>query len=151
MFKFLLLAVLTLLGAAALTLLMPIDVIRCTPDRSCVIEHRLAGVYTFDRDEASGLSAASVVQNEERDPTHSGSIIRKYQVIVTGPHGSVATNLKSTSIPSNATVRDSMQRYLTAPNGRNYFMLQMEVAIIIPVLLVLVAIHFVRLAFRKPR
>ena len=147
MFKFPLLALLTLLGAAALALLMPIDVIRCTPDRSCVIAHRFAGVYAIDRDKASGLVTACVTEDEQRDS--GGHSYWKYQVVVTGSGGSVATWPKSKSMPSNATVRDSMQRYLTTPNGRNYFMVQMEVGIIVPILLVLLAIHFVRLAWPK--
>ena len=146
MFK---LAVAILIGAALLSVLTPIDVIRCTPDRSCVIEHRLAGVYTLSTEKASSLTTASVVSKEHYDPTADSPVRHwRYQVLVTGSHGSVSTYQKSMSVPSNATVRDSVQQYLTSPNGRIFSMLQMEAGAIVPVLLLL-AIQLVRLAFRK--
>jgi hypothetical protein len=146
MTKFLLLAFLIIVFAAALMLLSPIDVIRCAPDRSCEIAHTLAGVYTFDREQASKLTTANLTSESHADDR---SEYWKYNVTITGGGGSVATFPKSTSIPSNATVQASMQKYLSAPAGRGYFMLQTEVLVIIPVLLIFVAIHFVRLACRK--
>jgi hypothetical protein len=131
-FKFLFLALMIIVGAAAMTLLSPVDVIRCTPDRSCTVEHSLAGVYVMDREQAANLTAAEGTTN---------------RVTISGPGGKIETFPKSTSMPSNKMVTDSMKRYLAAPNG-NYIMLQTEVIFLIPIALVLVALHFLRLAFR---
>ena len=140
-FKLALLAVLTITGAAAMTLISPIDIIRCAPDRSCAIEHRLAGLYAFDKEAASNLTAADVT----RDTANRYS---KYAVAISGPGGKITTFPKSTSIPSDEILKKSVEQFLAAPNGRSYFMLQTEVIVVIPVLLILLAVHFVRLAFR---
>ena len=150
-FKFLFLALLLIAGAAAMTLISPVDVIRCAPDRSCVIEHRLAGLYVFDNEQASNLTTAEVT-SELHGAIGSGPGMTdrysKYGVEISGPGGKIGTFPKSTSVPSNEIVMKSVQQFLAAPNGRSYFMLQTEVIFVIPVLLVLLAVHFVRRAFR---
>jgi hypothetical protein len=136
-----------LAGAAIFSFMTPLNVIRCSPDRSCSIERRIAGVYVLWTDERRGVVNVTIEHTTSSNESMGRRTSAQEYLSLDG----MSTDPMLTPIPSCAHVRRELQEYLDAPKGRSFIAGQAELASLLPLILILAALQFVRLAFRSTR
>lgn len=144
---FLFFAFACLAGAAIFLLMTPVNVIRCSPDRVCSIERRIAGIYVLWSDERPDVRSVEIESSTEPNTIRSRPNSPKKYLSLDG----MTTDPMTTPIPSCEHIQRDLADFLAAPKGRTFVAAQAELTALVPLILVLAAVHFCRLAFRSTR
>lgn len=153
-------ATLAFVAAALLVTLRPVNVVRCSPQRECRIEHLIGGVVFLYADELRSTSRATFESWTEDSTRRSGghSRIGRSRVILHDKTGtsSISTDPVSYALGSSGeTIQRDLERFLTSPSPGGYVAWQGEAALLLlcgalAVLGLGLGFGAVRRAFRRP-